>query len=77
MNHRVPFYRLPDAMAAIPELQTPTKTSWRPSDVLASLRLAVWDTESARMLTYAELTDKTSSRGSCRPHPSASSPCTP
>ena len=55
MNHRVPFYRLPDAMEAIPTLRAPTKTSWRPSDMLASLRLAVWDAEHARMVTYTEL----------------------
>jgi omega-6 fatty acid desaturase (delta-12 desaturase) len=55
LNHRIPFYRLPEAMAAIPELQSPGRTSWSPSDVAANLRLAVWDPEQNRMLTYAEL----------------------
>lgn len=55
LNHRIPFYRLPDAMAAIPELQTPGRTSWRPRDVKACLRLAAWDPDQGRMLTYDEL----------------------
>ncbi len=55
LNHRIPFYRLPEAMAAIPELQSPGRTTWKPSDVAACLRLAVWDPEQDRMLTYAEL----------------------
>ena len=55
LNHRIPFYRLPEAMAAIPELQSPGRTSWKPGDVAACLRLAVWDPEQDRMLSYAEL----------------------
>ncbi len=55
LNHRIPFYRLPEAMAAIPELQVPGRTTWKPADVAACLRLAVWDPEQDRMLTYAEL----------------------
>lgn len=55
LNHRIPFYRLPEAMAAIPELQAPGRTSWRLADVAACLRLAVWDPERDRMLTYEEL----------------------
>ena len=55
MNHRIPFYRLPEAMAAVPELQSPGRTSWRPSDIASCLRLAVWDPTQDRMLTYAEI----------------------
>ena len=55
LNHRIPFYRLPEAMAAIPELQVPGRTTWKPKDIAACLRLAVWDPEQDRMLTYAEL----------------------
>lgn len=57
LNHRIPFYNLPAAMAAIPELQDPGRTSWRPSDVLACLRLSVWDPDLGRMLTWDELDD--------------------
>lgn len=55
LNHRVPFYRLPEAMAAIPELQDPGTTTWRPADVAACLRLAIWDNDAERMLTWDEL----------------------
>lgn len=54
VNHRIPFYRLREAMRAIPELQSPGRTSWRIGDILACLRLYVWDAEQGRMLTYAE-----------------------
>ena len=55
LNHRIPFYRLPEAMAAIPELQTPGRTTWSLRDIRTNLGLAVWDPEQDRMLTYAEL----------------------
>jgi omega-6 fatty acid desaturase (delta-12 desaturase) len=55
LNHRIPFYRLPEAMASVPELQNPGRTSWRLRDVKACLDLAVWDPDRGRMLTYAEL----------------------
>ena len=44
LNALIPFYRLPEAMAAIPELQHPVVTSFHPRDVLACLRLNLWDT---------------------------------
>jgi omega-6 fatty acid desaturase (delta-12 desaturase) len=43
LNPAIPFYRLPEAMAAIPELRAPVTTRLRPQDVLASFRLDVWD----------------------------------
>ena len=57
LNHRIPFYRLPEAMAALPELQDPGRTSWRPSDVMACLRLKVWDTSKGRMVSFEEAED--------------------
>lgn len=54
LNHKIPFYRLPEAMAAIPELQEPGRTSWAPSDVWACLRLKLWDPDKQRMVTWAE-----------------------
>ncbi len=54
LNHRIPFYRLPEAMAAMPELQDPGRTSWHPRDILACLRGNVWDPKQGRMLSYAE-----------------------
>ncbi|MBM4393956.1 MAG: fatty acid desaturase [Deltaproteobacteria bacterium] len=54
LNHRIPFYRLPEAMAAMPELQHPGRTSWHPRDIFACLRGHVWDPRQGRMLSYAE-----------------------
>ncbi len=54
LNHRIPFYRLPEAMRAMPELQNPHRTSWAPRDVWACLRFHIWSPKDGRMLTYAE-----------------------
>ena len=50
LNPSIPFYRLPEAMAAIPELQAPRVTRLLPKDILACLRLQIWDPE-ARCMT--------------------------
>ncbi|MES2702380.1 MAG: fatty acid desaturase [Bacteroidota bacterium] len=49
LNSRIPFYRLPEAMAAIPELQTAKKVSITASNISASLKLKVWDEEKNMM----------------------------
>ena len=54
LNHRIPFYRLPEAMDAIPELQSPGRTSWKLADVRACLALKVWDPTQGRMLSFEE-----------------------
>jgi omega-6 fatty acid desaturase (delta-12 desaturase) len=55
LNSRIPFYRLPEAMAAIPELQKATKTTLNPGDIIRCLRLKVWDPEQNRMIGFAEM----------------------
>jgi omega-6 fatty acid desaturase (delta-12 desaturase) len=45
LNALIPFYRLPEAMAALEELQTPLTTSLRPRDVFNCLRLKLWETD--------------------------------
>jgi omega-6 fatty acid desaturase (delta-12 desaturase) len=52
LNSRIPFYRLPEAMQAVPELQIASRTSLRAADVWACLRLKLWDPEQARMVGY-------------------------
>ena len=54
LNPSIPFYRLPEAMAAIPELQHPPVTSLRPRDVIACLRSNLWDADAGRMVSYRE-----------------------
>lgn len=54
LNSHIPFYRLPDAMAAIPELQHPTVTTLRPHDILACFRANLWEPATQRMVSYRE-----------------------
>jgi omega-6 fatty acid desaturase (delta-12 desaturase) len=54
LNSLIPFYELPQAMAAIPELQHPAVTSLRPSDVVACFRANVWDEASGHMVRYRD-----------------------
>lgn len=54
LNARIPFYRLPEAMAALPELQHPVVTSLRPRDVIACLRLGLWDPTLKRLVSFRE-----------------------
>ena len=54
LNSLIPCYRLPEAMAAIPELQSPVVTTLRPRDMITCLRLSLWDVPSQRLVTYPE-----------------------
>lgn len=45
LNSRIPFYRLEEAMRAIPELQTAKITTFSPGCIYKALRLKVWDPE--------------------------------
>ncbi|MBL7962950.1 MAG: fatty acid desaturase [Flavobacteriales bacterium] len=55
LNPRVPFYRLPEAHAAIPELRHAKTTTLLPWDVLRCLRLKVWDTDTQQMVGMREI----------------------
>ncbi len=55
LNAKIPFYRLPEAMAEIPELQQAKITTLKPSDIIACLKLKVWDTETNKMITINEM----------------------
>ncbi|SFR57641.1 omega-6 fatty acid desaturase (delta-12 desaturase) [Marinobacter gudaonensis] len=54
LNVRIPFYRLPEVMAAIPELQSPATTSLAPGEIADCFRYALWDEEKQRMVSYRE-----------------------
>ncbi len=49
LNSRIPFYRLPEAMAAIPELQKAKTTSLNPGEIVACFKLKIWDPELNKM----------------------------
>ncbi|MFO0659934.1 MAG: alpha/beta fold hydrolase [Polyangiaceae bacterium] len=52
LNPAIPFYRLPEAMEAIQELQNPGRTSLWPRDVLACFKLKLWSAKEDRMVGY-------------------------
>lgn len=49
LNARIPFYRLPEVMGHYKELQNPKKISFMPGDIIACLKLKVWDHEKKQM----------------------------
>lgn len=55
INSRIPFYRLPEVMEKIPELQGAKTTSMKPGDIFRCLRLKIWDPDRGRMITLDEL----------------------
>ncbi|MFO0936355.1 MAG: fatty acid desaturase [Gemmataceae bacterium] len=54
LNSRIPFYRLPESMKAIPELQNCTVTTLNPLDIFKCFYLNLWDTESQKLVGYGE-----------------------
>ena len=55
LNARIPFYRLPEVLNNIVELQTPKTTSLNPIDIIRCLRLKAWDVESQQMIGLAQV----------------------
>ncbi|MBK8691085.1 MAG: fatty acid desaturase [Deltaproteobacteria bacterium] len=58
LNPQIPFYQLPSAMAGIPELQHPGRTSLRLKDIRAAFALKLWDPSKGRMVGYDEVGDQ-------------------
>ncbi|HEX5219240.1 MAG TPA: fatty acid desaturase [Verrucomicrobiae bacterium] len=50
LNARIPFYRLPEVVKAVPELQRPRTTSLSPRDIFRCLQLKVYDVERQRLV---------------------------
>ena len=50
LNHRIPFYRLPEIYRAIPELRAAKTTSLHPLEIFRCLRLKVWCVATQRMV---------------------------
>jgi len=59
LNARIPFYRLPEVLDKIPELQSPKKTSLHPLEILRCLRLKVWDVDAQRMVGVSHMAPAT------------------
>lgn len=54
LNVRIPFYRLPETMAAIPGLQSPVTITLSLKDIRACFRCCLWDEGLQRMVSYRE-----------------------
>jgi omega-6 fatty acid desaturase (delta-12 desaturase) len=54
LNVRIPFYRLPEVMNAIPELQSPVTTTLSPRDIRDCFRCSLWDEDRQRVVSYRE-----------------------
>lgn len=54
LNARIPFYRLPEGMAGMEELQSPTETSLSLKDVRDCFKLKLWDPDSNEMVSFEE-----------------------
>jgi acyl-lipid omega-6 desaturase (Delta-12 desaturase) len=50
LNSKIPFYRLPEVIRSIPELQAPKITSLSPVDIYRCLSLKVWCVETQQMV---------------------------
>lgn len=55
LNSRIPFYRLKEAMADIPELHHVTTTDWNPINIWKCFRLKLWDVEKNEMIPLSKI----------------------
>ena len=55
INSKIPFYRLPEAMENIPELQRSNVIRLTPSDIIKCLRLKLWDAGQNKMISLVEI----------------------
>jgi len=55
LNHKIPFYRLKEAMKGIRELQVPGTTSLAPRDVMKCLSLKLWDPKLNKLVPLSAL----------------------
>lgn len=70
LNAAIPFYRLPEAMAALPALQNPGVTGLTPKDIAACFRLKLWEPEKNEMVGY-EAVERLSGGNGLRPSQAA------
>ncbi len=54
LNAKIPFYRLPETMEHLVEVQKPASTSLRAVDILACFRANLWCPERNRLVSYRE-----------------------
>jgi omega-6 fatty acid desaturase (delta-12 desaturase) len=74
LNSMIPFYRLPEAMDAIPELQSPRRTSLALREIWHCLNIHVWDPAQQRMISFREADASVSSTEASPPGDAALRP---
>jgi omega-6 fatty acid desaturase (delta-12 desaturase) len=52
LNAKIPFYRLPEAMAGLEELQSPLTTSLSPKAIFECWSLKLWDPELDKLVSF-------------------------
>ncbi len=62
LNPTIPFYRLPEAHAAIPEFAEVRRIRLAPSDIIAGFRLKLWDANRQEMVPFPRRVSTNSSR---------------
>jgi omega-6 fatty acid desaturase (delta-12 desaturase) len=55
LNSKIPFYRLPEVYAKMPELQNAKTTTLRPLEVLRCLHLKVWDSDQQKLVPLSKI----------------------
>lgn len=70
LNARIPFYRLPEVINAIPELNNPRTTSLHPMEILRCLRLKAWDVDAQRMVGLRDIKSAREKEGTEAEQPS-------
>jgi omega-6 fatty acid desaturase (delta-12 desaturase) len=55
VNSRIPFYRLKEAHAGMPELHNAPTTSWHPLEIIRCFNLKLWDAEKEKMITLKQV----------------------
>lgn len=54
LNSKIPFYRLPEVYAKMPELQNSRSTSLNPMEIIRCLSLKIWDVEKQKLVSLKE-----------------------
>jgi len=55
LNSKIPFYRLPEVMSRFKELQHCKRTSLKLNEIVACLRLKIWDQDKHKMVGLREV----------------------
>jgi acyl-lipid omega-6 desaturase (Delta-12 desaturase) len=54
LNAKIPFYRLPEVLENLAEVQKPASTSLHPGDIIACFRSNLWSPQLNRFVSYRE-----------------------